>query len=132
MEMTINKVSRKFESRFGYIGLYMALGLITFAYGTYVTGAIAFFIRVKLKQAMVAIALGSVISTIFWWYLAIGMIPFITPTMVFVVATGVSILLIGYGLIKEKWLVNEVSAELLEHKKTPKGEKTTERDKEVG
>jgi uncharacterized membrane protein len=122
MEITVNKISRKFQSRFGNIGFYMAFGLITFAYGTYVTAAIAFLIRVKLKQAMVSITIGSILAIVFWWYLAIGMIPFITPTLIFVVVTSLSILLIGYGLIKEKQIVNKVIAEVLKLKKTPKAE----------
>jgi uncharacterized membrane protein len=114
MEATMNKVSKKFEIRFGDIGFYMALGLITFAYGAYVTGAIAFFIRVKLRPAMISIAIGSAISIVFWWYLAIGVIPFITPTMIFVVVTSVSILLIGYGLIKDNRIIKKVRADFLD------------------
>ena len=120
MEATVNKISKNFESRFGDIGFYMAFALITFAYGTYVTAAVAFLIRVKLKQAMVSIAIGSIMAIVFWWYLALGMIPFITPTIIFVVVTSVSILLIGYGLIKEKRIVNKVIAEVLKLKKLRK------------
>lgn len=117
METTLNKVSRQFESYFGNIGFYIALGLITFAYGAYVTGALSFFLTVKMKQAIVSIALGSVISIVFWWYLAIGAIPFITPTMIFVAVTGASMSMIGYGLIKEKQVVKEVRAKVFQNKK---------------
>ena len=120
MEATVNKISRKFESRFGNIGFYMAFGLITFAYGTYVTAAIAFLIKVKLKQAMLSIAIGSILAIVFWWYLAIGAIPFITPTLIFVVVTSFSVILIGYGLIKEKRIVDRVISEVLKLKKSPK------------
>lgn len=120
MEATVNKISRKFESRFGNIGFYMAFGLIAFAYGTYVTAAIAFLIKVKLKQAMVSIAIGSILAIVFWWYLAIGAIPFVTPTLIFVAVTSVSIMLIGYGLIKEKRIVNRIISEIIKLKKTQK------------
>ncbi len=120
METTVNKISRNFESHFGNIGFYMAFALITFAYGTYVTAAVAFLIRVKLKQAMISIAIGSIIAIIFWWYLALGMIPFITPTIIFVVVTSFSILLIGYGLIKEKQIINKIIAEVLKLRKLRK------------
>ena len=123
MEATVNKVYRNFESRFGNIGFYMAFALITFAYGTYVTAAVAFLIRVKLKQAMASIAIGSIIAIVFWWYLALGMIPYITPTIIFVVVTSSSILLIGYGLIKEKRIVNKIIAEVLKLKKLQKEKK---------
>ena len=122
MEATVNKVSRRFENYFGNIGFYIALGLITFAYGAYVTGALSFFLMVKMKQAIVCIAIGSVVSIVFWWYLAIGTIPFITPTMVFVAVTGASILMIGYGLIKEKRIIKEVRAKVFADKKTSKEE----------
>lgn len=122
METTVNKISKKFETRFGNVGFYMAFCLITFAYGTYVTAAVAFFIRVKLKQAMISIGIGSVIAIVFWYYLALGMIPFVTPTLIFVVTTVVSILLIGYGLIKEKRIINKVIAEVFKRKKIQKEE----------
>ena len=132
MEATVNKISTKFQNRFGNIGFYMAFGLITFAYGTYVTAAIAFLINVKLKQAMLSIAIGSILAIVFWWYLAIGMIPYITPTLIFVVVTTISILLIAYGLIKEKRIVNKIIAEVLKLKKTPKAEeKSTEKDQKA-
>ena len=120
METTVNKVSRKFENYFGNVSFYVALGLITFAYGAYVTGALSFFLMVKMKQAIVSIAIGSIISIIFWWYLAIGAIPFITPTMVFVAVTGASILMIGYGSIKEKRIIKEIRVKLFEDNKTSK------------
>ena len=120
MEATVNKVSRQFESYFGNIGFYIALGLLTFAYGAYVTGALSFFLMVKMKHAIVCIFIGSVISIVFWWHLAIGTIPFITPTMIFVAVTGASILMIGYGLIKEKRIVKEVRAKVFKDKKTAK------------
>jgi len=120
MEATVNKISKKFENRFGNVGFYMAFGLITFAYGTYVTAAVAFFIRVKLKQAMLSIGIGSVVAIVFWYYMALGMIPFITPTMIFVVTTVASLLLIGYGLIKEKRIINKVIAEIFKRKKREK------------
>ena len=120
MEATVNKVSRQFESYFGNIGFYIAFALLTFAYGAYVTGALSFFLMVKMKQAIVCIAIGSVISMVFWWYLAIGTIPFITPTMVFVAVTGISILMIGYGLIKEQRIVKEVRAKVFKDKKASK------------
>jgi uncharacterized membrane protein len=123
MEVTLDKVSSRLENYFGNNGFYLALGLITFAYGAYVTGAIAFFIKVKLRPAMASIALGSVISIIFWWYLAIGTIPFITPTMVFVSITGISILLIGYGFIKENKIFEKVKTEVLKQEVTFKREK---------
>lgn len=129
MEATVTKISSKFESRFGYIGFYMAFGLITFAYGTYVTAAVAFLIKVKLKQAMVSITIGSILAIFFWWYLAIGVIPFVTPSLIFMVVTSVSIMLIGYGLIKEKRIVNKIISEVLKLKKIPKeDEKPTEKE----
>jgi hypothetical protein len=109
MEDTMNKVSSKLEKRFGDIGSYLALIFITFGYGAYIAGAIAFFVNVKRKQAMISIAIGSLLSLIFWWYLALGAIPFITPTMVFLVITSVSILLIVIGFIKEKKMIKEIS-----------------------
>jgi uncharacterized membrane protein len=108
MEDTMNKVSSRLEKRLGRIGYYLALSLITFAYGAYIGGAIAFFVNVRMKQAMVSIAIGSVFAFIFWWYLAIGVIPFITPTMVFVVVTGISVLLMVYGFVKEKKMIKQI------------------------
>jgi uncharacterized membrane protein len=109
MEETMNKVSSKLEKRFGDIGSYLALILITFGYGAYIAGAIAFFVNVKRNQAMFSIAIGSLISLIFWWYLALGVIPFITPTMVFLVITSISIILILIGFIKDKKMIKEIS-----------------------
>ena len=131
IEATVKKISMKFESRFGNIGFYMAFALITFAYGTYVTAAIAFLIKVKLKHAMISIAIGSIFAIVFWWYLAIGAIPFISPTLIFVVTTSVSTILIGYGLIKEKRIVNRIISEVLKLKKTSKAPETSTEKKSV-
>jgi hypothetical protein len=115
MEAIMNKVSKKLEKRFGDIGFYLALGLVTFAYGAYISGAIAFFVKIKMRQAMISIAIGSAISIVFWWYLANGAIPFITPTMVFLVVTGISIFLVGHGIIKDRQLVKKIKAEVSGH-----------------
>ena len=117
MELTMIKVSKKFQSYFGNIGFYLAFALITFTYGPYTTGALSFFIMIKIKQAMISITIGSFLSIVFWWYLAIGAIPLITPTMVFVVVTGASLLSMGYGLIKERQIINAVRTEILQHRK---------------
>lgn len=126
IEKTLNNVSKNFEKHFGDIGFFMALALITFAYGPYIAAAIAFFISVRLKRAMIAIAIGSLAALIFWWYLALGAIPFITPTLIFVVVTGASILLFTYGWIRENRLLEKMGSEMV-----TRGNQVIEKRKEL-
>lgn len=112
MEKTMNTVAKNFEKHFGDIGFFMALALITFAYGPYVAAAIAFFISVRLNRAVIAIAIGSLVSLVFWWYLALGAIPFVTPTLIFVVVTGASILLFAYGWIRENRILEKIGEDV--------------------
>ena len=105
MEKTMKTVADMFEKGFGDIGFYLALALISFAYGVYVATAIAFFIKVRLNRAVISIAVGALSSLVFWWYLAIGVIPFVTPTMVFLVTTGISIAFIAYGFFRERKII---------------------------
>jgi uncharacterized membrane protein len=114
MEKAMKTLTDMFEKSFGDIGFYMALALISFAYGVYVAAAIAFFVRVRLRLAVISITLGAVLSLIFWWYLAIGAIPLITPALVFIATTSISIAFMVYGLVRENEVIKRVGKLLVE------------------
>jgi uncharacterized membrane protein len=120
MEKILDRVSGIFESRFGDIGFYMALAFISFAYGPYIAAIVAFFISVNLRRAIISIAVGSTTALIFWWYMALGMIPFVTPTLVFVVVTGISIVFMIYGFARENRIVNMLASIVVTKRKQVK------------
>ncbi len=105
----MEKISGHFTSNFGDLGFYMALTLLTFAYGPYLAAIVAYLLKVKLKRAIISIAVGAAVSIVFWWYLALGAIPFITPTSVFVVTTFLTILFIIYGWFRENSIILAIS-----------------------
>jgi uncharacterized membrane protein len=106
-------VTQKFTQGFGHIGFYLGLALISFAYGPYIAAIIAYFIRVRLNRAMISIAAGAAVSIVFWWYLANGAIPFVTPTLIFVVITGASAAFFVYGWFREKQVVDKISKSMI-------------------
>ncbi|MBN2518493.1 MAG: hypothetical protein JXB14_06595 [Candidatus Altiarchaeota archaeon] len=114
MERVMKNVADIFEKSLGDIGFYTALALISFAYGVYVATVMAFFLRVRLRLAVISIAVGAVLSLVFWWYLAIGSIPFITPGLVFVVVTSISIVLMVYGFVRENKVIRRIGKLLAE------------------
>ena len=114
MVSTLDTLSGHFRRNFGDLGFYMALGLLSFAYGVFVAGAVAYFLKIRLKRAMVAISLGGAVAILFWWYMALGLIPFLTPTMIFVAVTGASLVFFAYGWVREKRIIERVSEQLLE------------------
>jgi len=111
---TLDTLSRHFRRNFGDLGFYMALGLLSFAYGVFVAGAVAYFLRIRLKRAMVAIGLGGAVAIVFWWYMALGLIPFLTPTMIFIAVTGASLVFFAYGWVRENKVIRKISTGLLE------------------
>ncbi len=110
----MDSLSVRFRRNFGDLGFYMALALISFAYGVYVAGAIAYFLRIRLRRAMVAIGMGALVSIVFWWFLAIGAIPFVTPLLVIGVTTGASIVFFAYGWVRENRIIERISGELMD------------------
>lgn len=102
IEKKLQNASENFKGTFGELGFYMALALISFAYGVYISAVVAYFMNVEIKRAVASIAVGGAIAIVFWWYLAIGVIPFVTPPLVFAVTMGLTILLIVYGVLKIK------------------------------
>lgn len=112
----MENVSDKFKKNFGDLGFYMALALISFAYGVYIAAAVAYFLKIKLKQAVISIAIGGAFAIVFWWYLALGAIPFVTPTLIFVVITGLSIAFMIYGFFRENRVIRRIGDELVERR----------------
>jgi uncharacterized membrane protein len=113
---TTEKISGIFRRNFGDLGFYLALSFASFAYGPFIGAAIAYFLKVQLRRAILSITIGAAVSIVFWWYMALGMIPFITPTLVFVVMTCISAAFILYGWTRENRIVKMISDNILNKK----------------
>ncbi len=116
------ELTLSFRRSFGDLGFYMALGLVSFAYGVYVAGIVAYFLRIRLKRAIIAISIGGAVAIVFWWYMALGLVPFLTPTIVFMVVTGASAFFLVYGWVRENRILRSMAGEFLE-----KGDRLTRR-----
>jgi|GEM_PF-1297683 len=109
----LEKASNRFSGHFGHMGFYAALGFISFTYGVYTAAVVAYFLRVRLKEAVISIAAGGAFAIVFWWFMALGYIPFLTPFSVIAVMTSISAILIIYGFFRENRVVKLAARGLL-------------------
>jgi uncharacterized membrane protein len=110
---TMENVTGLFRKNFGDLGFYFALAFISFAYGVYIAAAIAYILRVRIRRAMISIASGGAFAIVFWYFLALGYIPFITPTSVFITVTTISAVLMIYGYFRENRIVRMLADEVI-------------------
>lgn len=115
---TLENVSELFTSRIGDMGFYVALAFISFAYGVYVAAIVAYLLKVRLRRAMVSIASGGAVAIIFWYFMALGYVPFITPVSVFVLVTMLSAIFITYGYFQENCVVCQITDFVEERRKS--------------
>jgi uncharacterized membrane protein len=115
MVTSLDNISKLFKKNFGELGFDIALGLLSFAYGVYVSAAVAYALKVRLKRAMIAISLGALVSIIFWWLVAVYTLTY-APIMVFVVVTVLSIAFMIYGWTRENKIIERIAEEILEQK----------------
>jgi uncharacterized membrane protein len=106
-----------FKKNFGDLGFYMALAFISFAYGVYIASIVAYLLKVRLKRAMISIATGGAFAVVFWYFLALGYIPFITPVTVFITVTAISAAFMVYGEIREKRVIRNMAALVIKRRK---------------
>jgi uncharacterized membrane protein len=113
---TLDNVTSIFKKNFGDLGFYAALGFISFAYGVYIAAAVAYVLKVKIRRAMVSISIGGAIAIVFWYFLALGYIPFITPVSVFIAVTGLSAVMMIYGYSRENRTIRRIAGQVIERR----------------
>lgn len=106
---TLENVSELFMRRMGDMGFYAALAFISFAYGVYIAAIVAYLLKVRLRRAMISIASGGAVAIVFWYVMALGYVPFITPISVFVFVTMLSVIFITYGYFQENCVVCQIT-----------------------
>ena len=127
----LHNVTGIFKKNFGDLGFYMALGFISFAYGVYIASIIAYLLKIKLKRAVIAIASGGAFAVIFWYFLALGYIPFITPVTVFATVTAISIIFMIYGIIRENRIIKNMAGMVIKRRNEIKDKRLDIQD-EIG
>ena len=96
------ELTSKFYLKFGHFGYYLALIFFSFALGVAWATIIAFALRLKGWLSAIFIMMGSVLAFLFWYIVIKHSLDFIATDAAFVIAVGLSFLLLFYGQLRER------------------------------
>ncbi|MFB0500022.1 MAG: hypothetical protein ACETWO_01910 [Candidatus Hadarchaeaceae archaeon] len=110
----IDTYIRKFERRTGQFGF--ALGVIgfTFLVGVSWAALCAYILNIKKKTILASIAVGAVISSIFWTFVFAGIVGVLpSPLTLYLILIGVTFTFIIYKKVRERELLQKIFRPLL-------------------
>lgn len=96
------ELTSKFYAHFGHFGYYLSLIFFSFALGVAWATVVAFALRLKTLLSAVFIIIGSVLAFLFWYVVIMQSLNYIAADAAFVVAVGLSFLLLFYGQLRER------------------------------
>lgn len=123
----LDEIAEHFKKRLGDVGFYFGLATFSFIVGLYWATLVAFFIRVDTKRAIISVGSGSVLAVIFWWYVIIKSISFITPLQFALLFLVLTLLLFAYSEIKQRATIKSMASFV--RNKIEKVTKETEKSK---
>lgn len=97
-----------FYGHFGHFGYYLSLIFFAFTLGVAWAAVIAFALRLKTAMSAIFITFGSIFAFLFWYWVIEKSLHYIAADVAFVVAVGLSVLLLFYGQVREKEILTKL------------------------
>ncbi len=118
-QSSIKRAMRDFERRIGQRGLGIGVIGFTFMFGVFWAALVAVLLNIKRNTMMVSIAIGAVISSVFWTFVFAGFVGFLpSPWLIYLVLVIVTLLIFGYKKIRERRVLREISRVIKKEEKT--------------
>ncbi len=96
------ELASRFYAKFGHFGYYLSLIFFSFTLGVAWAAIISFALRLKTLMSAAFILIGSVFAFLFWYVVIRQSLNYIAADAAFVIAVGLSILLLFYGQLRER------------------------------
>jgi uncharacterized membrane protein len=110
-DLGVKNAVREFERRVGQRGLGVGVIGFTFLFGVFWAAIVASLLNIKKSTIIASIAVGAVISSIFWTFALAGFVEFLpSPWMLYLIALALTLFLFAYKKIRERRLLREMSA----------------------
>lgn len=109
---TGDDIINAFEGRLGHLGFYLAISVFTILFGIFWAALFSYLLKVRERFAILAISIGIIFGNLFWlfWLLVLRYsIPMTTSQMIIF---GLFILLLIYGIKRERDTIRRVGLRL--------------------
>jgi len=105
-----DRITDMFKERWGHLGFYLSISLMTFLFGVFWASVISYMLMVKRKRAMLAIGAGVLMGNLFWLLLIEYFKTMITP--IEIMAIVILFPLLMYGVKREMETIREIAIRL--------------------
>jgi uncharacterized membrane protein len=104
---------REFERRVGQWGFGLGVIGFTFLFGVSWAALGAFLLNIKKRTIIVSVAIGSVVSSVFWTIVFAEVVEFLpSPWVIYLIGTVLTFVVVGHKKIHERRLIREMSKSL--------------------
>ena len=113
----IDAYIRKFERRTGQFGFALGVVGFTFLVGVSWAALCAYVLNIKKKTIIASIAVGAVISSIFWTLVFAGIVGVLpSPLVLYLILVGVTFAFLIYKKVRERELLRKIFRPLLKRR----------------
>ena len=104
---------QEFERRVGQRGFFVGVVGFTFLFGITWAALGAYFLNIKKRTIMTAIAVGAIASSLFWTLVFAEFVGFMpSPWVLYIIGTVVVFVILGHKKLHERKLLREMSQSL--------------------
>jgi uncharacterized membrane protein len=109
LRVNIDTYIRKFERRAGQFGFALGVVGFTFLFGVSWAALCAYVLNIKKKTIIASIAVGAVISSVFWTLVFAGIVGILpSPLVLYLILVAVTFAFLVYKKVRERELLRKI------------------------
>lgn len=104
----MHKIYESFVNKGGYMGHFLGLATLAFAFGFLWAALIAYVMKLPRFRSYIAIGFGNIAGLLFWIFITVQTKAFINPKWVIIIVLLVTLALFLYGEIRERKILKKI------------------------